>query len=121
MTKKFYDDLWSLAVKILAGFRCEYCLGSNCLNSHHYFGRRYQSTRYDVKNGFCLCADHHINLAHQRSGEFSQWAIRRRGQVWHELLRMKSQRVKADVTLDVLYCKQIVGKHKQGERKDIDG
>lgn len=108
MNKSEADKVWSLAVKIRAGHRCEYCLGSRCLNSHHYFGRRYQATRYDIQNGFCLCADHHINLAHQRSGEFTQWAIRKRGEVWHEILRAKSQRIKADVTLDIIICQQIV-------------
>lgn len=109
------DKLWSLAVKIRARHRCEYCLSSHGLDSHHYFGRRYMATRYDVTNGFCLCADHHINLAHQRPGEFVQWAIRKRGEAWHEILRRKSRLIKADNSLDLLICKKIVEEYKNEE------
>lgn len=110
MTKKQADDTWSKAVKIIAGNRCEYCLGSVCLNSHHFYSRKYKSIRYDVNNGFCLCANHHMNLAHARPSDFVLWAIRKRGELWHDLLRIKSNRVKIDTTPDIVYCKQVCEK-----------
>lgn len=101
------DMIWSKAVKIIAQNRCEYCFGSRCLNSHHFISRSVKQIRFDVNNGFCLCANHHMNLAHKRPSEFTTWAIKKRGELWHSLLLVKSRTPKLDTSLDVLYCKQI--------------
>lgn len=57
---KLLDKAWSQAVKILAGFKCEYCLRADLLlNSCHIIGRTYRATRWDLDNGMCLCFIHH--------------------------------------------------------------
>lgn len=102
------DSDWSLAVKILALFKCEWCTKEEVgLNSHHFFSRRFKATRYDVNNGFCLCVACHFK-AHQRSSEFTFWAVKKRGELWYSLLLIKSRKIKADVTLDILFCKQVI-------------
>jgi len=102
------DKAWSQAVKILAKGLCEYCLRP-AENSHHFYSRRYKSTRYDTNNGFSLCVKHHF-WAHHSPADFIVWAINKRGGLWHELLKEKSRRVKQDVSLDQLYCRQVCKK-----------
>jgi len=87
------DNLWSQTVKIRAGNRCEMCHRSRYLNSHHFFGRRYLALRFDVENGFALCPNCHINTAHQKPSVFVLWAIKTRGEGWHNRLLLKSQKV----------------------------
>lgn len=68
MTKgeiKKLDKAWSLRVKELAHFRCQYCLKENVhLNSAHIIGRRNHSVRWDVRNGMCLCYNCHMAYDH---------------------------------------------------------
>ena len=90
---KRLDDLWSLAVKLRAGSRCEMCFRTRALNSHHFFSRRYMGLRWDVENGFCLCADCHINTAHHRPSVFVLKAIKQRGEEWHNRLLLKTQQI----------------------------
>lgn len=68
---KKLDAQWSLKVKELAGFKCEYCGalgiqvgGDKCLNSCHIVGRRNRSTRWLILNGMCLCYAHHMAYDH---------------------------------------------------------
>lgn len=99
------DKYWSQAVKILANNKCEYC-NHPAENSHHFYSRKYKGIRYDVNNGFSLCVKHHF-FAHHRPADFVAWAIAKRGELWHKMLRDKSNRVKIDVTPDQLYCRQV--------------
>lgn len=65
--KKRTDELWAKLVKIHAGNKCEMaghewdCSGG--LQSHHIVGRSEHSLRWELDNGECLCAKHHINFA----------------------------------------------------------
>lgn len=101
------DQDWSEAVKIIAKYRCEKCGVPEPLNSHHFIGRVAKSVKYDIKNGWCLCVGCH-RYAHNRPSEFSDWARSKRGELWYQLLKEKSRRLRADVTLDLLICKQMV-------------
>ena len=97
--EKKLDILWSKAVKVIAGYRCEVCgRTGNRLNSHHFFGRRTKGTRWDEKNGFCLCAGCHILnasfSAHQTPSLFHEWAIKKRGEEWYESLKERFQEFK---------------------------
>ena len=56
---KKLDEAWGLAVKIKAGYRCEVCKKRSTLNSHHIVGRRNRMTRWDLRNGVCVCVKHH--------------------------------------------------------------
>jgi len=87
------DALWSQAVKAKAGYKCERCLKTRYLNSHHLFSRRYKGLRYDINNGFCLCAGCHIQIAHQKPSVFVLWALDSRGEDWHNQLLLKSQKI----------------------------
>lgn len=91
---KKLDDAWSLLVKKLAGNKCEYCGKQSPLNSHHVYSRSKKSTRWSVQNGFCLCVGHHTFSssfsAHKTPLEFTEWAIKKRGQDWYDRLRISA-------------------------------
>jgi len=76
---KKLDKQWSELIKIRAGYKCEVCgkpAGQCKLNSHHIIGRRNKTTRWDLRNGCCLCVKHHmfgIQSAHEDSPWFDKW------------------------------------------------
>ena len=92
-------DTWSLKVKELAGFKCEYCGKPTGLNSHHIFSRSNKSTRYDLDNGVCLCVGHHTFSssfsAHKTPAEFIEWIKEKKGDGWYEKLRRKAKSIRA--------------------------
>lgn len=56
------DKLWSLKIREkgyceAAGKDGITCSGN--LQGCHIFGRRYRATRWDLRNGLCMCAAHH--------------------------------------------------------------
>lgn len=88
------DQAWSKLVKLRAGMECEYC-GTKVkqLHSHHLFTRSRKATRWDVKNGICLCASHHVlgNFsAHKSPLEFSQWLYKYKGEDYIDRIMFKS-------------------------------
>lgn len=93
LTKKL-DDAWSLAVKIKAEYKCEVCGKKDTLNSHHIVGRRNRQTRWDVKNGVCLCVKHHkfgIESAHEDPLWFKEWLEDKRWEDYAYLYTVKNQ------------------------------
>ena len=86
------DKLWSKAVKILANNKCEFCESTESLNSHHFYGRRNYAVRWEVENGFCLCASHHkFNTkfsAHETPSKFTEWSKEKRGDKWYNKLEI---------------------------------
>ena len=93
-TKNRLDKKWSKKVKEIAKGKCEYCSSTHYLNSHHIFSRKFLNTRFDINNGVCLCAAHHLPFAHHKSLEFSIWVISTRGDEWYDDLVIKSRVVK---------------------------
>lgn len=88
------DDAWSKLVKLRAAMKCEYC-GTKVrqLHSHHIYTRSRKSTRWDIKNGICLCAYHHTlgNFsAHKSPMEFTEWLMDYKGEDEVTRLRIKS-------------------------------
>lgn len=79
MTKpeiKRLDDLWKVAVKLKADYKCEVCGKDTYLNAHHIVGRRNFGLRWEVWNGVCLCSGHHTmktQSAHQDPLWFDSW------------------------------------------------
>lgn len=66
-TSKQCDILWSRLVKVpqrchLKGRDRVKCAGP--FQAAHGFSRRYRGTRWDLLNGFCLCAGHHVFYTH---------------------------------------------------------
>lgn len=91
------DSLWSEIIKLRAKGKCEYCRSTSSLNSHHIFSRSNGSVRYDINNGVCLCAKHHVFdsrfSAHKAPAEFMAWIEDTRGRDWLMALRKKSQTI----------------------------
>lgn len=81
--KDMADQLWSLAIKDDWNHSCAICGSRGILNSHHLIPRRYQATRYELRNGIALCASCHTfdgnpsgcgrPSAHGNSSAFDQW------------------------------------------------
>lgn len=86
------DKTWSILIRSAGA--CEYCCSVNHLQAHHIFGRRNQSTRWDLNNGICLCPGCHTFSndfsAHQTPTTFTEWIIERRGEAWHDELKLKA-------------------------------
>ena len=92
--KDYIDKLWADCVKLLAGVKCEYCGKDTSLNSHHIFSRSNMSLRWDLGNGICLCASHHVLglfSAHKSPLEFAEWIKEKRGIGWYDRLRQESK------------------------------
>lgn len=61
------------------------------LQCAHWISRRYNWTRTDFDNAFCLCAaDHRFFTDHPT--EFGRWAIEQRGEATYQRLLEQSQR-----------------------------
>jgi hypothetical protein len=113
------DKLWSLCVKLRALGRCEKCGRTENLNSHHVFTRHNYSTRWDLSNGFCLCAKCHKFdrfSAHNAPTEFGQWAISQRGQDWHDALALKAHDVTKPNRFKILMVLEAVKKGFQNTK-----
>jgi len=85
------DTEWSRAVKERAGGVCEKCKKADRLQSHHVFTRSIKATRWNLDNGVCLCAGHHIFYAHKRPELFRDWIIGKRGQEWFDNIKLLSR------------------------------
>lgn len=91
--EKALDELWSKAVKARAGYRCEICLTTSNLQSHHVIGRRNKTLRHVVSNGCSLCAKHHM-FAEQNGVAFGEWIVENRGKSWWDDLVSYGREVK---------------------------
>lgn len=85
------DTEWSKAVKDKADQVCEYCGKTDRLQSHHVFTRSIKAVRWNVDNGVCLCAGHHIFFAHKKPEAFRDWIIGKRGQEWFDNIKLLSR------------------------------
>jgi len=89
------DAKWSKIVRSV-GF-CEYCKASNAqLHAHHIIGIRNLDTRWNLKNGICLCANHHTVSstfsAHETPEKFREWLIEYSGKERLDLLKIESRK-----------------------------
>lgn len=90
----YLDQIAAIAVKEIAGWKCERCYTTEGLQHHHAVGKRRKKTiRHKVSNGFALCGGCHMK-AEQDGIEFAQWAIKRRGQEWWDDLQAQSRELK---------------------------
>jgi hypothetical protein len=95
---KKLDNLWSKVVRSKG--ECELCGRKPpevVLHAHHIFSRRWYSTRWDIKNGICLCTGDHLFKAHKDVQEFSDWVQDRYGVDYIDDLRRKAHET-ADFT-----------------------
>lgn len=107
--EKALDVLWSKAVKARAGNRCERCLKSEPLNSHHCIGRRNKTLRHVMSNGCCLCVGCHF-WAEQNGIDFGLWIISNRGEFWWQSLQVQARQIKVckDYTLIKTYLESFL-------------
>ena len=89
-------NIWAKAVKVRAGYKCEYCGSRDYLISHHIFSIRHSNTKWDIDNGICLCVGHHIfkKFSAHGSPEFILWIIKYIGQERYERIRLKANQIK---------------------------
>jgi hypothetical protein len=66
----------------------------------HGFSRRYLGTRWDLRNGLCLCAAHHLYFTH-RPAEWEMWLQRYYGMTEYLALQAKALQI-THVTRDDL-------------------
>lgn len=96
--KKKLDKEWSRIIR--SEGECEVCgkKDNKCqLHPHHFIGRRNLATRWDLDNGWCLCAlNHQLGLlsAHQNPEWFRREAIRIRGVDYPAMMLKQASKVK---------------------------
>ena len=56
--REMADRLWSLAVRADWSWQCAIC-GTRKVEAHHLVPRGHEATRYEIRNGIALCANHH--------------------------------------------------------------
>lgn len=101
------DKLWGEIIRSVG--RCQYCGRTDVLlNAHHIFTRERLATRYSIKNGSCLCVNHHTFSsdfsAHKTPVEFTDWLRSKYGTQFIDDLRIESQKrvsMKTDDYLDM--------------------
>ncbi len=115
LSKKL-DEAWSLAVKQKAGYECEVCGAKSTLNSHHIVGRRNRMTRWDLKNGVCVCVKHHkfgIESFHEDPLWAKEWLEDKRWEDYAYLYMVKNQIKKwtlEDMQEQLVKLKKIIDK-----------
>lgn len=94
------DRLWSKAVKVIRGGKCEYCgatSNNTQIDAHHIYGRRNYGVRFEVDNGVVLCANHHEFStefsAHQTPLEFTEWIKTKRSKDLIDTLKCKANKI----------------------------
>jgi hypothetical protein len=88
------SGIWSRLVKLRASERCEVCGSVESLNAHHIEGRRNEATRYDLKNGVCLCSGCHVfrkQSAHQSPLWFVEWLKEHRNTDYYYIMTKRNE------------------------------
>lgn len=109
--KKKLDKLWSETIRSKG--RCEICGKSDYLNAHHIIGRRALNTRWDLRNGCCLCSGCHTfknQSAHQDPLFFIEWLKKNRPE---DLEYLKEKRKESPRPYSVKDYEDILNKLKK--------
>lgn len=61
--REMADRLWSVSVRSDWNWKCAVCEFKGC-EAHHLIPRQHEATRYDLRNGIALCANHHQFCPH---------------------------------------------------------
>ena len=73
-----YDKAASDLIRALHNHTCEHCGKQGRMEAAHIFGRRHQSTRYDMDNLLCLCNGCHRNFT-ENPVVFTDWLYQYKG------------------------------------------
>ena len=94
ITVKKLDTLFSKVARERTP-QCEYCKTTKNLNTHHIYGRRNRSLRWDLDNSCILCVNHHKFStefsAHETPISFTNWLTTLRGREFMERLNDKAR------------------------------
>jgi hypothetical protein len=105
ISTELLDREWSKRVREDAKGRCEYCGIVSYPNAHHIFGRRNFGVRWDLDNGICLCSNHHKFdnkfSAHMTPTEFTLWLVKKRGEIWYQILKEKAMKTTKKSYMDL--------------------
>lgn len=112
--KELADQLWSLAIKDDWNHACAICGHRGDLNSHHLIPRAHQATRYELRNGICLCRRCHKfcpdRAPHQNPAGFMQWLSGNvpRVEQWYTITMATGEHRRFNGTTNAAYyCEQI--------------
>lgn len=115
------DTEFSLIVRELHGWRCEFC-GKLCrvngewihkLEASHYIGRAKRSTRFDLDNVRSLCFTCHKDLGGYttgENGEYDAWMQFSLGDPGYRNLVLRAnlpRQIKMDREMEKLYVRQL--------------
>ncbi len=70
------------------GMKC-----SRQLQAAHIFSRSHKGTRWDLRNGLCLCSGHHLFWAHKEPYEFAKFCLKRLGAATMDALQIKARQI----------------------------
>lgn len=114
------DKLFSDYIRARDGWRCAYrfkCNGESFednkggLTCSHYFKRRHESTRFEVKNCDAACRKCHMWVEDTVEGRkaLKDWKIKQLGAQGHMLLELQKESYKKkDPVMDLLYVKSLL-------------
>ena len=115
------DSLWSLAVLGDWNHVCAICGSRSRLNAHHLIPRAHYATRYDLRNGICLCSRCHLFCSerspHQNAAGFMLW----RGEHHERLCQwytdmMESGEYRDSVVVNAAFLVEVI----QALRENVD-
>ena len=88
------DKLFREFIK-LRDHKCQKCGKSNCkLDTAHIISRGVHQTRFDPDNALLLCSDCHMNWAHKRPLEFTEFIYEYLGkEKYHALIERSHQQI----------------------------
>lgn len=116
VSENLLDRLWSEAIKLLSGNKCQRCGSPYNLHSHHIWSRRYKNLRWDIQNGLCLCNNlgHSCHyFAHNSPQEFSRWVEKEKGQEWVDRMILKKNAIVKPSTFEIkLFLQALIDKLK---------
>ncbi len=109
------DQVFSLYIRELAEWKCEYC-GKDYsdnhqgLNTSHYFSRGKEATRFDPDNANAFCFYHHQWLGHgDGRDEYKAFKIKQLGENGFKLLQARAfSRKKKDRKMSFIIIKALL-------------
>lgn len=106
------DRLYSLWLRKYRGYKCEKCLRifpeGHGLQVSHFWGRRYESVRFDEENTDILCFKCHQHFE-ETPPDYVEWKEQRMGTKAYNLLKFRAHQLgkRDDVLMTMFYKKKL--------------
>jgi len=94
------DRLWARRVKECG--KCEHCSMTGNLHAAHIISRRHKNTRWDIRNGICLCRRCHLFFAHREPLEFAEFVKSKLDEKEYTSLMMRGRMSGKDLDLELI-------------------